>query len=82
MAFLATSLVGIAGSVVGGLLARLFSKPADASFFHLAGFFLSIVGAVILLLVLTQFQLISLAGRKHAKTCRRSKPATGFLLSV
>jgi uncharacterized membrane protein YeaQ/YmgE (transglycosylase-associated protein family) len=48
--------VGIAGSVVGGLIARLFSRPADGAFFHPAGFFLSIIGAVIVILLMAHFQ--------------------------
>jgi uncharacterized membrane protein YeaQ/YmgE (transglycosylase-associated protein family) len=55
MGFIETTLIGIVGSVVGGLLARLVSKPADGTFFHPAGFVLSIVGALLLLLVLLQF---------------------------
>jgi uncharacterized membrane protein YeaQ/YmgE (transglycosylase-associated protein family) len=55
MGFWVTSLVGIGGSIVGGLIARLFSKPKDGAFFHPAGFFLSIIGAVILLFVLGKF---------------------------
>ena len=56
MGFIATTFIGIIGSVVGGLLSRLFSKPADGSFFHPAGFLLSIVGAFLLLLVLMQLR--------------------------
>jgi uncharacterized membrane protein YeaQ/YmgE (transglycosylase-associated protein family) len=52
MGFIETSLIGIGGSVVGGLIARLFSRPKDGAFFHPAGFFLSIVGALIVLFVL------------------------------
>ncbi|HVO84224.1 MAG TPA: GlsB/YeaQ/YmgE family stress response membrane protein [Syntrophobacteria bacterium] len=44
-----TGVLGIGGSFVGGLLARLFSKPADGSLVHPAGIFLSVIGAVILL---------------------------------
>ncbi|MCE0523130.1 MAG: GlsB/YeaQ/YmgE family stress response membrane protein [Methylacidiphilales bacterium] len=55
MGFWFTSLVGIGGSVVGGLIARIFSKPKDGSFFHPAGFILSIIGAVILLFVIGKF---------------------------
>lgn len=51
MGFLATTLLGILGSIVGGLVGRLFSKPAEGSKFHPAGFLMSIVGAVILLLI-------------------------------
>jgi uncharacterized membrane protein YeaQ/YmgE (transglycosylase-associated protein family) len=52
MGFLATSLVGIGGSIVGGLIARLFSKPKEGQPFHPAGLILSVIGAVIVLLVL------------------------------
>jgi len=55
MGFWATSFVGIGGSIVGGLIARIFSKPKDGAFFHPAGFLLSIIGAVILLFVLIKF---------------------------
>ena len=46
---LMTAVLGIAGSFVGGLIARIFSKPADGALLHPAGILLSIVGAVILL---------------------------------
>jgi uncharacterized membrane protein YeaQ/YmgE (transglycosylase-associated protein family) len=49
MGFIATTVLGIAGSIVGGLIARLFSRPAPGSAFHPAGFILSIIGAIILL---------------------------------
>lgn len=55
MGFIETTLVGIGGSVVGGLIARIFSKPADGAFFHPAGFFLSIIGAVVVLYALLKF---------------------------
>jgi uncharacterized membrane protein YeaQ/YmgE (transglycosylase-associated protein family) len=44
-----TGLLGIAGSFVGGFIARLFSKPADGALVHPAGIILSIIGAVLLL---------------------------------
>ena len=47
MGFIGTTLLGIIGSVVGGLLARLFSRPAEGSRFHPAGFFMSIIGAIV-----------------------------------
>jgi uncharacterized protein YacL len=46
-----TVLLGIIGSVVGGLLARLFSRPVEGSSFHPAGFILSIVGAILVVLL-------------------------------
>ena len=56
LGFIGTTLLGIIGSVVGGLLARLFTRPAEGSSFHPAGFFLSIVGAIVVVL------LVRLAG--------------------
>ena len=49
MGILMTGLLGIAGSFVGGFIARLFSKPADGAVVHPAGIILSVVGALILL---------------------------------
>jgi uncharacterized membrane protein YeaQ/YmgE (transglycosylase-associated protein family) len=51
LGFVITTLLGIGGSIVGGLIARLFSKPADGASFHPAGLILSIIGALILLFV-------------------------------
>jgi uncharacterized membrane protein YeaQ/YmgE (transglycosylase-associated protein family) len=49
LGFWKCALLGIAGSIIGGLIARLFSKPAPGSAFHPAGFIMSIIGALILL---------------------------------
>jgi len=49
MGLLMTGIVGIAGSFIGGFIARLFSKPADGAVVHPAGLVLSVVGALILL---------------------------------
>ena len=49
MGLIATSLLGIAGSFVGGLIGRLIHPPEEGAAFHPAGFFMSIVGAVVLL---------------------------------
>jgi uncharacterized membrane protein YeaQ/YmgE (transglycosylase-associated protein family) len=53
--FLGTVLIGIGGSVVGGLIARLFSKPKDGALFHPAGFILSVIGAMIVIFLLNKF---------------------------
>ena len=50
-----TGVLGIAGSIVGGLIARVFSKPAEGAPFHPAGILLSIIGAVILLYAWSRF---------------------------
>jgi uncharacterized membrane protein YeaQ/YmgE (transglycosylase-associated protein family) len=46
-----TALLGIGGSIVGGLIGRLFSKPEPGAAFHPAGFVMSIIGAIILLFI-------------------------------
>jgi len=50
-----TGLLGIAGSFVGGFLARLFNKPPPGTPFHPAGILMSVVGSLILLYVWTHF---------------------------
>ena len=42
-------LLGIVGSIVGGLIARLWSKPTDGRPFHPAGLLMSIIGAIIVI---------------------------------
>ncbi|MDQ2879473.1 MAG: GlsB/YeaQ/YmgE family stress response membrane protein [Pseudomonadota bacterium] len=49
MGFILTVLLGIAGSIVGGFIARLFSPRATNEPFHPAGFLLSILGGMILI---------------------------------
>ena len=51
LGFIMTTVLGIVGSVVGGLIARLFSKPEPGAPFHAAGFILSIIGAIIVLFI-------------------------------
>jgi uncharacterized membrane protein YeaQ/YmgE (transglycosylase-associated protein family) len=51
LGFVVTTLLGIGGSIVGGLIARLFSRPVPGSSFHPAGFIMSIIGALILLFI-------------------------------
>ena len=48
LGFIMTTLIGIGGSIVGGLIGRLFSKPEPGATFHPAGFIMSIIGAIIL----------------------------------
>ena len=49
MGILMTGVLGIAGSFIGGFIARLFSKPADGAMVHPAGLILSVIGACLLL---------------------------------
>lgn len=52
LGFLMTSLVGIGGSVVGGLIGRVISKPKEGQPVHPAGIIMSVIGALIILFVL------------------------------
>ena len=49
LGMLMTDVLGIAGSIVGGLMARLFSKPAEGTALRPAGIMLSVIGAWLLL---------------------------------
>jgi uncharacterized membrane protein YeaQ/YmgE (transglycosylase-associated protein family) len=49
LGFIFTVLLGIVGSVLGGLIARLWSRPPEGAPFHPAGFIMSIIGALVLL---------------------------------
>ena len=51
LGFIMTTILGIVGSLVGGLIARLFSRPPEGSKFHPAGFLLSLLGAIVLLII-------------------------------
>lgn len=48
---IATTIVGILGSFVGGYIGALIKKPEEGAKFHTAGFLMSIVGAALLLLI-------------------------------
>ena len=54
MGFIVTTLVGIGGSFVGGLIARIFSPPKEGAFIHPAGIILSVIGAMIVLFVMSR----------------------------
>jgi len=51
MGFLATSLLGILGSLVGGFVGSLVSRPKEGAVVHPAGFVLSVIGAMIVLFI-------------------------------
>jgi uncharacterized membrane protein YeaQ/YmgE (transglycosylase-associated protein family) len=53
MGIIMTGVLGIVGSLVGGFIARLFSRPAPGATIHPAGILLSIVGAVLVLWIWT-----------------------------
>ena len=56
MGFIATTVLGILGSLAGGFIGGLISRPAEGSKFHAAGFLMSIIGAIVLLLIWRQIQ--------------------------
>ena len=56
MGLILTTVLGIVGSVVGGFIGGLVSRPKEGSKFHPAGFLLSIVGAIVLLLLWRMLQ--------------------------
>jgi uncharacterized membrane protein YeaQ/YmgE (transglycosylase-associated protein family) len=55
MGIFMTGILGIIGSIVGGFIARLFSKPAPGAPFHPAGIIMSIIGAVLVLFLWNKF---------------------------
>lgn len=55
LGFVGTTLLGIIGSIVGGLIARLFSRPPEGQPFHPAGFLMSIIGAIVVLFIVSRF---------------------------
>ena len=55
LGFLATTVLGIAGSLLGGLIGVVISKPKEGARFHPAGFVLSLIGAVLVLFLWQHF---------------------------
>ena len=51
MGLILTIVLGVVGSIVGGFIGGLVSKPVEGSKFHAAGFLLSVVGAIVVLLI-------------------------------
>lgn len=49
LGFLYTTLLGIAGSLVGGFIGGIIKKPADGAVFHPAGFIMSVICSIGLL---------------------------------
>ena len=49
MGIIATTVLGILGSLAGGFIGSVISKPPEGSKFHPAGFLMSVIGAVVLL---------------------------------
>ena len=55
LGLITTTLLGIVGSLLGGVLAFIISKPKEGSKFHPAGFVLSVIGAIIVLFLWQHF---------------------------
>ena len=55
LGFVATTILGILGSIVGGVIGAVISRPKQGSMFHPAGFFLSIIGALIVLFLWVRY---------------------------
>jgi uncharacterized membrane protein YeaQ/YmgE (transglycosylase-associated protein family) len=63
MGLVATALLGLAGSLIGGFIGYLISGGRDVNAFHAAGLIGSVLGAIALLLIQ---QMVS--GRRHRAT--------------
>ena len=61
MGIIATILLGIAGSIVGGFVGSLIWKSDDGSFFRPGGLILSLLGAILLLFIWRKFRKPSAA---------------------
>ncbi len=55
LGFILTTLLGIVGSLLGGVLGTLLSKRREGQKFHRAGFILSLIGAIIVLYLWQHF---------------------------
>jgi uncharacterized membrane protein YeaQ/YmgE (transglycosylase-associated protein family) len=51
LGFLMTSILGVVGSFVGGFIGSVVSRPVEGSYFHPAGFVLSVIGAIVVLVL-------------------------------
>jgi uncharacterized membrane protein YeaQ/YmgE (transglycosylase-associated protein family) len=61
MGLFATTLLGMAGSIIGGLIGSLFRRGGDMFALHPSGIIMSVLGAMLLLLV------VGFAGRKRRR---------------
>lgn len=51
MGLILTTILGVVGSLVGGFLGGLVSKPKEGAKFNPAGFLLSVLGAIVVLVL-------------------------------
>lgn len=59
MGLLATTLLGMVGSLVGGLIGSLFVRDGELFALHPSGLIMSVIGAIVVLL------LVGAAGRRR-----------------
>jgi len=55
MGIIMTGILGLVGSYVGGFITRLFSKPPEGAPIHPAGIVMSIIGALLVLFIVSKF---------------------------
>jgi uncharacterized membrane protein YeaQ/YmgE (transglycosylase-associated protein family) len=55
MGLIATTMLGIVGSLIGGFIGGAVIRPADGALFHPPGLVLSVVGALIALFLWQRF---------------------------
>ena len=52
-----TIVLGIVGSLIGGCVTHMFSRPKDSAQFHPAGIIFSILGALLVLFISLKLKL-------------------------
>jgi uncharacterized membrane protein YeaQ/YmgE (transglycosylase-associated protein family) len=57
LSILWTVVLGIVGSVVGGCITHLFSRPREGALYHPAGLIFSIIGAILVLFLCHKLNL-------------------------
>ncbi len=62
MSLLWTIVLGVVGSIVGGLVTHMFSRPKPGAQFHPAGIIVSILGALLVLWLWHKYKLHIPAG--------------------
>jgi len=57
MTLLWTTILGLVGSILGGLITHLFSRAKPGAHFHTAGIIVSILGALLVLWLLSKIPI-------------------------
>src|SRR5437870_12827766 len=78
MGLIKTTLLGIVGGILGGLIARHLYKPEPCSAFHPAGFIMSVIDAVTVLFLWPRLATVAQVGSKDPRyLSRRASLRTG-----